>query len=87
MLDLVDVSTPAVFSIQTGINEPRYVTLRAIQQAQRADVAVVEPDVVPEPAFRVRRMFVPERGRAEMLDGDASDVARRIVEIVKEARA
>ena len=30
VLDVVEVDTPALFTIQTGINEPRYATLRAI---------------------------------------------------------
>src|SRR5581483_7910545 len=40
LIDVVDVETPALLTIQTGINQPRYVTLRAIKQAdqQRIDV-------------------------------------------------
>ena len=33
LVDVVEVDTPAVLTIQTGINEPRYATLRAIKQA------------------------------------------------------
>ena len=85
--DVVDVTIPAVVSLQTGINRPRYVTMRAIQQAQDAQISVVALDVMPEPASYVRRMFVPESRNAEMLDGDEAAVARRIVEIVAGALA
>ena len=85
LVDVVEVDTPAVLTIQTGINEPRYATLRAIKQAEQKEIDVREPDSVGEPAYRVRRMFVPPKGEgAEMLDGGPADVAQRIAELVKE---
>lgn len=84
LVDVVDVDLPAVLTIQTGINEPRYANLRAIKQAEQIEIAVRQAPEAPA-SSRVRRMFVPPRGEgAEMLGGDAADVARRIVEIVKE---
>ena len=82
--DVCEVSLPAVLSIQTGINEPRYVTLRAVQQAEQADIEVVEPEDLPSPAYRVRRMFVPPRQRAEIIDGGPASIAARIAQIVQE---
>ena len=62
---------PAVLTIQTGINEPRYATLRAIKQAEQKEIEVASPATLGEPAYRVRRMFVPPKGEgAEMLDGE-----------------
>ncbi len=85
LVDVVEVDTPALLTIQTGINEPRYATLRAIKQAEQKEIDVREPGDVAEPAYRVRRMFVPPKGEgAEMLDGSPADVARRIKEIVEE---
>ena len=85
LVDVVEVDTPCVLTIQTGINEPRYATLRAIKQAEQKDIEVREPGDLGEPAFRVRRMFVPPKGEgAEMLDGSPSEVARRIKELVEE---
>jgi electron transfer flavoprotein beta subunit len=83
LVDVVEVDTPAVLTIQTGINEPRYATLRAIKQAEQKEIEVREPGEVGPPAARVRRMFVPPKGEgAEMLDGDAAVIAGRIKEIV-----
>lgn len=84
IVDVVDVDLPAVLTIQTGINEPRYANLRAIKQAEQVEVAVRAAADAPS-ASRVRRMFTPPRGEgAEMLGGDPAEVARRIAEIVKE---
>jgi electron transfer flavoprotein beta subunit len=85
LLDLMEVNTPALLTIQTGINQPRYATFRAIKQAEEKQIEVVSPDEPGDPAYRVRRMFVPPKGEgAQILDGGPADIARRIREIVEE---
>lgn len=87
LVDVVEVETPALLTIQTGINQPRYANLRAIKQADQQEIAVVaaEPG---EPAYRVRRMFTPPRGEgAQLLDGGPAQVAERILELVQERLA
>jgi electron transfer flavoprotein beta subunit len=84
LVDVVEVDTPALLTIQTGINQPRYANLRAIKQAEQQEIAVVGADV-GEPAYRVRRMFTPPRGAgAELLEGNAAQVAQQIAELLKE---
>ena len=47
-----------------------------------------QPGDLGEPAYRVRKMFVPPKGEgAEMLNGSAADVAQRIKEIVEDKKA
>jgi electron transfer flavoprotein beta subunit len=85
LVDVVEVELPAVLTIQTGINEPRYATLRAIKQAEQQEIEVREPGDLGAPAAHVRRMFVPPKGEgAEILDGDPASIATRIKEIVEE---
>ena len=85
LLDLTEVDTPALLTIQTGINQPRYANLRAIKQAEQKEIEVVSPAEPGEPAYRVRRMFAPPKGEgAEILGGGPADIARRIREIVEE---
>ncbi len=84
LIDVVEVDTPALLTIQTGINEPRYATLRAIKQANQKEIAVVDGLTDGERAYQVRRMFVPPRGEgAEPLGDSPAAVAERIAEIVK----
>ena len=87
LIDVTEVDTPAVLTIQTGINEPRYATLRAIKQAEQKEIEVRQPGDVGEPAYRVRKMFVPPKGEgAEMLNGSPADVAQRIKEIIEDRK-
>lgn len=87
------VRCPALITIQTGINEPRYANLRAIKQAKEkpldelglAGVGLDAEAVEGAAGARMRRMAEPERGEgAEMLDGSSADVAGKIAEIVKD---
>jgi electron transfer flavoprotein beta subunit len=85
LVDVTEVDTPALLTIQTGINQPRYATLRAIKQAEQKEIQVAAPGEEGTPAYRIRRMFTPPKGEgAELLDGSPADVARRIVEILHE---
>ena len=88
IVDRVEIDTPAVLTIQTGINEPRYANLRAIKQAEQVEIDVRGAADGGLPAYRVRRMFVPERGEgAEMIEGSPAEIAARIAAIVKERLA
>jgi len=93
LVEVLKVRTPALLTIQTGINEPRYANLRAIKQAREKPLEAISPgelgvdaDVLAAAAgSRRRELRPPDRGEgAEMLSGSTSAVAARIVEIVQE---
>ncbi len=93
LVELIDISLPALLTIQTGINEPRYATLRAIKQARDKPLAVqsladvgLDGDAVAGAAgSRRRQIALPDKGEgAEMLDGSPAEVAAKIAEIVKD---
>jgi electron transfer flavoprotein beta subunit len=85
LVDVVEVDTPALLTIQTGINEPRYATLRAIKQAEEKEIEVRPPGDLGQAGYTVRKMFVPPKGEgAEMLNGSPAAVAQKIKEIVEE---
>jgi electron transfer flavoprotein beta subunit len=93
LVELLRVRPPALLTIQTGINEPRYATLRAIKQAKEKPLDVLglgelgldSGTVEAAAGSRVRSMAHPDTGEgAEMLDGSPSEVAARIAGIVKD---
>jgi electron transfer flavoprotein beta subunit len=96
LTEMLRVRLPALLTIQTGINEPRYANLRAIKQAKEKPLEVLEPGdlgvddaaLAAAAGSRTRSMAPPEAGGgAEMLSGSASDVAERIADIVRERMA
>jgi electron transfer flavoprotein beta subunit len=81
------VELPAVLGIQASDEPPRYVAFSKVRQAMRT--ARIEEQDIGEPdrsgSATVSRMFQPAAGeRAEMLAGDAGEVATRLVEIMRE---
>jgi len=84
LIELREVRLPAVITVQTGINEPRYATFRAIKQAEQKELAV-RAVAIPAAYARVVRLGEPVRERhAEMIGGKAPQVAERIAAILKE---
>jgi electron transfer flavoprotein beta subunit len=90
--EINEIDLPCVLSIQTGINEPRYVGMRGIRQVASvpipalgaADLAV-EKGAVGAAAAKVKRMdyFVPALGKgAEMLQGSREEIIDKVVELV-----
>jgi electron transfer flavoprotein beta subunit len=93
LLHEVEIQCPAVLTIQLGINTPRYASLRSIKQAAAkpievlslTDVALGAADVGETGSLsRVRRMYVPDKGRAQLIAGDAAQQAARLADIIRE---
>jgi electron transfer flavoprotein beta subunit len=90
--ELTDVQLPAVLTIQTGINEPRYASLRGIRQAQSKPLDVldlaelgIEPDSIAG-SLRTTAMYEPETtSDAEIWDGDAEETAGQLADFLRDA--
>ena len=90
--EINEISLPCVLSIQTGINEPRYVGMRGIRQVASIPIPTpgapdlgIDPATVGKAAAKVRRVdyFVPALGKgAEMLDGSREENIDRVLELV-----
>jgi electron transfer flavoprotein beta subunit len=85
------IRLPAVLSIQTGINEPRYVSIMGIRKAAKKELNVIKAEdlELPEEDLTLRttveEVFLPpETEGAEIIEGDPSTVAERILRILKE---
>lgn len=91
--EMNEIQLPCVLSIQTGINEPRYVGIRGIRKVASVDIPELgladlglSEDAVGEAGAKVRRVdyFVPETGEgAEILEGDPEEVAAKLIELLK----
>ena len=92
-----EIDLPCVLSIQTGINEPRYVGMRGIRQV--ASVPISRPSArrtwaliqatVGEAAAKVKRVdyFVPALGKgAEMLRGSREENHRQTDRVAEEPK-
>jgi len=84
----VEMPLPAVLTIQSGINKLRYATLIGIKQAKnkplrKVALAEVQPSLVSN-QLNIQRLYVPQKvKKTEMLAGSPIDVARKLVEKLK----
>ncbi|QCJ47065.1 electron transfer flavoprotein subunit beta/FixA family protein [Haloprofundus sp. MHR1] len=89
--ELTEVDLPAVLTIQTGINDPRYASLRGIRQAQRKEIAPMGLDDLGLDAsaldspIELTGMREPEsESDATIFEGDAGETAAQLAEVLRE---
>ena len=88
-----EIDLPCVLSIQTGINEPRYVGMRGIRQVASVPIPTlgateldIDPGLVGEDAAKVKRLdyFVPALGKgAEVMKGSREQNVGVLIELLK----
>ncbi len=91
--EMNEIDLPCVLSIQTGINEPRYVGMRGIRQVASLPVPTygatelgVEAGAVGGSGAKVKRVdyFAPPLGKgARMLEGSQEEIIDELLELVK----
>lgn len=91
--EMNEIDLPCVLSVQTGINEPRYVGMRGIRQVAGKPIPTlgasdlgVDAGQVGEAAAKVKRVdyFVPTlSARAEMLEGSREEIVDKLIDRLK----
>ena len=92
--ELLELDLPAVISVATGLNEPRFVSIRAVRKVAGMDIPTLgldevglqEDEVGSEGAkIHVEKMFLPPVGEgAEIITGSAEEASARLAQILKE---
>jgi electron transfer flavoprotein beta subunit len=91
--EINEIMLPCVLSIQTGINEPRYVGIRGIRKVASVEIPVMNAAALgldsaglgPSGA-RVKRQdyFVPPAGAgAEILEGSTDEITAKLIDLLK----
>jgi len=90
--EISEIDLPCVLSIQTGINEPRYVGMRGIRAVASVPIATpdaaelaVDPGSVGKVGAKVTRVdyFMPALGKgAEMLSGSREENIDKVLELM-----
>lgn len=92
--EIIEVSLPALFSAQKGLNEVRYPPLRRVMQAKKipiksvclADMGLTAKEVYPFLRIEEFRFSQPRKG-GEVLSGEISEVVPQVIRrLQKEAK-
>ncbi|MBI2957158.1 MAG: electron transfer flavoprotein subunit beta/FixA family protein [Acidobacteria bacterium] len=88
----ITLPLPAVLTIQSGINKPRYASLKGIMAAKKKEIrAIARAEALkdaPAATLQAQKIYVPQKTKkTEFLDGAPKEVAAKLLEKLKhEAR-
>ncbi|MBI3263395.1 MAG: electron transfer flavoprotein subunit beta/FixA family protein [Acidobacteria bacterium] len=81
----VTMPLPAVLTIQSGINQLRYATLKGIMAAKKKEIRRVFPGSAGSARQRILRLYLPEKGKnTKMIAGGAAEAARELVRLLRD---
>lgn len=84
----VDMPTPAVLTIQSGINKLRYATLIGIKQAKNKPLKKVSfadvQSAVGDNLQKIEKLYIPQKTKqTEKIEGSPAEVAKKLVDKLK----
>jgi electron transfer flavoprotein beta subunit len=80
----VAMTMPAVLTIQSGINQLRYATLKGIMAAKKKEIRKAAAPA-SAPRQKIVNLYVPEKGKkTQMIGGSPAEAARELVRRLRE---
>ena len=86
----IEMPLPALLTIQSGINKPRYATLKGIMAAKNKPLqklTLKDLELAPgalSPRQKISRVYVPEKtSQTEFIEGSPKEIAARLVDKLK----
>jgi electron transfer flavoprotein beta subunit len=81
----VAMPLPAVLTIQSGINQLRYATLKGIMAAKKKEIKAVVPAAAADSKIKVVALYVPEKTkRTQLIEGAPAAAAKELVRRLRE---
>lgn len=81
----IGMPLPAVLTIQSGINQLRYATLKGIMAAKKKEIKVVAAPAQIAARQRIVSIYVPEKTKAtRMIDGSPAEAAAELVRVLRD---
>jgi electron transfer flavoprotein beta subunit len=81
----VKMPLPALLTIQSGINQLRYATLKGIMAAKKKEIRKVTPSALPPAHLSTISLDVPRKTKqTQMITGSAAEAAKSLVQKLKD---
>ena len=75
---------PASISIQSGINTPRYPSLKGIMGAKKKEIKCISGDLKLDQSQNIENISLPQKSKqTEIIESDVDGAVSRIMEILK----
>jgi electron transfer flavoprotein beta subunit len=81
----IGMDLPALLTIQSGINQLRYATLKGIMAAKKKDIAVVPAPAAAAERVQLLRMYTPDkRTQGRIIPGTPAEAAKALVSALRD---
>jgi len=81
----ISMPLPAVLTIQSGINQLRYATLKGIMAAKKKDIKAVAAPAAAAARQRIVSIYVPEKTKAtRLIGGTPAEAAAELVRVLRD---
>jgi electron transfer flavoprotein beta subunit len=81
----VKMPLPAVLTIQSGINQLRYATLKGIMAAKKKEIRKVAPSAAATPRQKIVSLYVPSKTKkTQLISGSANEAAKELVKKLRD---
>src|SRR3990172_12413626 len=81
----ISLPLPALLTIQSGINQLRYATLKGIMAAKKKEIRRVPLAAGLQPAQEIVSLALPSRAKqTQIIDGSPQEAARELVRRLRE---
>jgi len=81
----VSMPLPAVLTIQSGINQLRYATLKGIMAAKKKEIRAVVAAPVAAPRQTIVSIYVPSKAKAtHLVSGTAEEAGRELIRLLRD---
>ncbi len=81
----ISMPLPAVLTIQSGINQLRYATLKGIMAAKKKEIKVVAAPAGAAARQRITSIYLPQKQKqTRMISGSPAEVAKELVRALRE---
>lgn len=94
MHEIVELPTPAVITVQSGINEPRYVSIMGIRKASSKEIKTVDTSALglntaeigtDGSGTKIEKLFIPPvLKQTDFITGSAAEISSKLAQILKD---
>ena len=83
-----EMQLPASISIQSGLNKPRYASLKGIMGAKKKQIDIVERaqlDATDSGSIKMEKMYLPQKSKeTHYIDGDTDSIVDGIIKVLRD---
>jgi electron transfer flavoprotein beta subunit len=81
----ITMPLPAVLTIQSGINQLRYATLKGIMAAKKKEIRAVAAAAPASPKQKIVSIYVPGKGKqTKLIQGTPAEAGKELVRILRD---